>query len=145
MNLSDMENEDLFNLMCGKVLGRGAYRTVYSCPIREDWVVKLDTCENFSNICEYQIYRELQDTPIGKWLAPVRWVSAKGMWLIQDKTEPIQRKQMPKKIPSLFADIKLDNWGMLKGRPVCHDYGNNYVYELAGKHGRKLKKAPSFS
>jgi hypothetical protein len=26
-------------------------------------------------------------------------------------------------VPSMFTDLKVQNWGMLNGRLVCHDYG----------------------
>jgi hypothetical protein len=134
-------SDDLFYLLCGEVVGRGQYRTVYTSHLNPEWVIKKDSGGNFSNISEWQLYDELRETKLGKWLAPVHWVSPRGLWLIQARTEPIQKKQIPKKVPALFADLKPGNWGMLDGKPVCHDYGNNYLYVLARKHGGKLRKA----
>jgi hypothetical protein len=68
-------------------------------------------------------------------------LSPRGFWLIQAKTTPLKGKDFPKRIPAIFADTKDTNWGMYKGRPVCHDYGNNSVYTLAKATGKKLVAA----
>lgn len=131
---------DLVNLVCGPQLGRGAYRTVFECRLNPAWVIKHDTRDNHSNIFEFSLWRELEGTPLGKWLAPVEWLSNDGFWLIQRKTEPIRASELPDKIPALFCDMKVSNWGMLDGRPVCHDYGNSRLFALARSHGGRLAK-----
>lgn len=138
--LSETLSDDLYHLVCGSEIGRGTYRTVYNTVLNPDWVVKRDTGENYSNIMEWQIYDEFKNNPLARWLAPVYYMSPRGLWLVQAKTEPLQRGQMPDRVPALFADTKPENWGMLNGKPVCHDYGNNRVFDLAGKHGKKLRK-----
>jgi len=138
--LSGTLADDLYYLVCGEEIGRGQYRTVHNTVLNKDWVIKRDTGENYSNIMEWQIYDEFKDTHIAKWMAPIYYMSPRGLWLVQAKTEPIQRAQMPDKVPAIFADTKLDNWGMLNGKPVCHDYGNNRLFDLARKPGRKLRK-----
>lgn len=135
---------DLVNLVCGAQIGRGAFRTVFECRLNPAWVVKHDTRHNHSNIFEYSMWRELEDTPLGKWLAPVEWLSNDGFWLIQRKTEPIRVSELPKKVPSIFCDLKGSNWGMLNGQPVCHDYGNSMLFSIARSHGGRLKKANWF-
>ena len=129
--ISDEYAADLFNLLCGSEIGSGVYRTVYQCNMNPDWVVKKDTGENFSNIFEYQIYHEYEGTKLAKWLAPVHWLSQRGLWLMMTKTEPIPQSKLPKKIPAIFADTHPGNWGWLNGRVVCHDYGNNRIFHLA--------------
>lgn len=138
--LSETSADDLYYLMCGREIGQGCYRTVYSTILNKDWVIKRDTGENYSNIMEWQIYDEFKNTPIAKWLAPVYYMSPRGLWLVQAKTEPLQQAQMPTRVPAIFADTKLDNWGMWEGSPVCHDYGNNRVFDIARKQGKKLRK-----
>lgn len=132
---------DLVNLACGAVVGRGVFRTVFECRFNPEWVLKHDTQENRSNIFEHSLWNELRGTALEKWLAPVEWISDDGFWLVQQKTEPLRRADLPKKVPSIFCDLKLANWGMLNGRPVCHDYGNSLLYALARKHGAALKNA----
>lgn len=132
---------DLVNLVCGREIGRGAYRTVFELRINPQWVIKHDTRENRSNIFEYSTWQELQDTPLRKWLAPCDWLSDDGYWLIQRKTEPIRSADLPKMIPAIFCDLKRENWGMLDGRPVCHDYGNSKLFAIARSHGGRLVKS----
>lgn len=135
------EADDLVNLLCGRKLGEGTYRTVFECAIDPTRVVKHDNGRNFSNINEWQVHSEFAGTPLEKWLAPVLWLSPRGLWLIQAKTLPIDISQMPDKIPAVFADTKVENWGLYQGRPVCHDYGNHNVYTLARKSGLALRRA----
>ena len=138
MTLSDDSSSDLFGMFCGAQLGRGQYRTVYQHQLEPGRVIKHDTCENWSNVHEFSMYREFQHTPLGKWLAPVYWLSPRGLWLIQAKTTPIKPGKFPKKVPAIFADLKPANWGMWRGHPVCHDFGNNRLFALAKKPGMQL-------
>lgn len=139
MRLSDDSASDLFHLVCGEELGNGAYRTVYAHCLDKTKVVKHDNGSNWSNINEFQIWSEYQDTPLADWLAPVHFISARGLWLIQARTTPIPIGKYPKKVPAIFADLRPANWGMYKGRPVCHDYGNHSVFTLAKKPGSVLQ------
>lgn len=139
MQLSDDSSSDLFNLICGKEVGRGQYRTVFEHHFDKKLVVKHDSGENWSNVNEFQLWCEFRDTPLGKWLAPVEWLSPRGLWLIQARTTPIAIGKFPKKVPALFADLKPSNWGIYKGRPVCHDYGNHAIYTVGRQSASQLK------
>ena len=132
---------DLVNLVCGHQLGSGQYRTVFECRLNPDWVVKHDNQNNHSNIFELSMWQELQGTALGKWLAPVEWLSPCGYWLIQHRTQLIRPEELPAKVPAIFCDIKASNWGMLHGRPVCHDYGNNQLFTIARAYGGRLARA----
>jgi hypothetical protein len=138
--MTQTDTDDLINLLCGKQLGAGQYRTVFQCAIDPERVIKHDNGDNFSNINEWQIFSEFEGTPLEQWIAPVFWLSPRGLWLIQAKTTPIAAGQLPKKVPAIFADTKPDNWGMYKGRPVCHDYGNHNLYNLARRSALVLKR-----
>lgn len=133
--------EDLFNLLTGKTIGWGQYRRVYEHAFDKRLVIKQDDGQNFSNLNEWQVWNEFKDTPLGLWLAPVHFCSPRGLWIVMARTRPIPIGKFPKRIPALFTDIKPDNWGMYRGRPVCHDYGNHTVFTLARPHASKLKAA----
>jgi hypothetical protein len=132
--------EDLFNMLVGKDIGAGQYRRVYEHAFDKSMVIKQDSGANFSNIHEWMLWNELKDGPLGKWLAPVHFCSPRGLWIVQAKTRPIPIGKYPKRVPALFADIKPDNWGIYRGRPVCHDYGNHAVFTVAKPHLGKLKQ-----
>ena len=137
MLLEAEQSADLFHLLCGKLIGEGCYRKVFSCNILPDCVVKQDTRANFSNISEYELWTELEKTSLAKWLAPVVWLSPGGLWLIQKRTQPIGALKLPTRIPSIFADDKAENWGVLNGRIVCHDYGNHSGYKIISNAWRQ--------
>lgn len=139
--LTDIQSEDLLNLFCGDKLGEGCYRTVFAHQFDAKQVIKKDNMRNFSNVNEFQMWQELEETPLAKWLAPCYGLSGYGVWLLQARTEPLQLAQLPAEVPAIFSDLKLSNWGMFEGRPVCHDYGNTMLYRLARKHGARLTKA----
>ena len=136
MKLDDEQSADLFRLLCGELIGEGQFRKVFACNIMPDCVVKIDTRSNWSNVGEMEMWDELRGSPLARWLAPVEWLSAGGIWLIQKRTQPIKAEQLPRRIPDIFADLKPENWGLLKGRPVCHDYGNHNAYTVAKRRAR---------
>ena len=43
--------------------------------------------------------------------------------VIQSRTFPMRPNERPNVVPKWLTDIKDDNWGLLNGKPVCHDYG----------------------
>lgn len=143
MSLSKREGEDLMNLLCGGLLGEGLYRKVFVCRQDASMVVKYEKPNSrCCNRVEMEMWAEMQDHVLGKWLAPCVAVSPDGTWLIQMRTEPLQLAQLPDKIPRIFCDTKINNWGMYDGRIVCHDYGNNNVlFDLARRQGSKLVPA----
>ena len=133
--------EDLFNFIAGAEIGRGQYRVVYEHAFDKKLVIKQDSGENFSNLNEWMLYQEFKDTVLGKWMAPVLQCSPRGMWIIQARTTPIKKGKFPKRVPELFADVKPSNWGMYRGRPVCHDFGNHRLYTVGIAPASKLRSA----
>lgn len=140
MSIDQREGEDLMNLMCGNLLGSGLYRHVYSGKQDATLVIKYEARnDRCCNRVEWDLWRYMAEEELGKWLAPCIAISPDGSWLIQKRTEPLQYAQLPEKIPRIFCDTKIDNWGMLDGRVVCHDYGNaNMLYEIVRYHGKRL-------
>lgn len=122
--LSDTARLDLIRLVLGKKLGSGMSRQVYACTLDQNFVVKVeDHYGCFQNVLEWEIWTALKDTDQARWLAPCSRISACGAVLIQRRTEPLQVKQLPKRMPVWLTDFQLANYGMLDGRVVCHDYG----------------------
>lgn len=140
-SLTVTASEDLFHLICGDKIGEGQYRIVFEYVQDPTKVIKLDTRLNWSNVHEHTMWTECNGTGIEKWLAPIYWLSPGSVWMIQARTTPIKTGKYPKKVPACFADIKPENWGMYKGRPVCHDYANSATHNMLRTHGSKLKQA----
>lgn len=117
---------DFVNLFCGELIGRGVARDVYEYAIDDTKVIKVETAaESFQNATEWQVWREVEYTKWARWFAPCHWISPCGIVMIQSRTQPISRA--PKEVPNFFSDLKLDNFGKLKGRVVAHDYGLNLL------------------
>lgn len=133
--IDDYAARRLAETMLGEELGSGVGRSVYALRHSLDGhecVVKVETAaQSFQNISEWLVWQDFRDTPqIAKWLAPCVSISPDGTVLIQRRCEPIPEARLPKKLPSFLTDLKKSNWGLLKNRPVCLDYGH-VVYELS--------------
>lgn len=135
MNLGAISQLDLNRVFVGEQIASGTFRDVYECPLLPDCVVKIeDKAQSFHNIAEWEVWNLVKDTRWARWFAPCRTISSAGAVLIQARTQPA--KAFPKNIPNFFADLKLENFGLLDGRFVCHDYGYNYLLDhglAAGK------------
>ena len=111
-------------------IGVGASRVVFPLWMdfgkneNKDLVIKIAYEKDVSfNVNEYETWQAVVHTEHSKWFAPVISMSKCGKLLIQKRTEPITIP--PEKIPAYMTDVKLSNWGMLNGKPVCHDYGSS--------------------
>lgn len=135
--MEDGEADDLFRLFCGTKIGEGQYRIVYAHALDSTLVIKRERAfNNFSNVMEWDFWTCSKGSKVRRWLAPVEWLSPGGMWLIQKRTYPLGARAIPKRVPDVFCDLKDDNWGLLDGRVVCHDYGNNRAVQQAFKRAR---------
>lgn len=131
---------DMFSMLIGPKIGEGCSRAVFTAQHDPDYVVKVETrpwrnYPEFHNVQEWCTWDKA--TPKQrKWLAEPTRISPCGRVMIQKKTEPTEDilADLPKLIPQVFCDTKLDNWGLLDGRFVCHDYG--YI----GGHSWRLAK-----
>lgn len=133
---------ELGGLFLGDKLGEGAYRAVYACRLDPNLVIKVETnCSGrFCNVDEWNLWQAVIDVPeVAAWFAPVRSISACGQFLIQERTQPLARA--PRKVPHFMTDLKLENMGRLRGRPVFHDYANTKVESIAL---RRLKLVDRF-
>ncbi|MEQ8308086.1 MAG: hypothetical protein RIA09_16245 [Hoeflea sp.] len=121
---------DLYSLCTGKELGQGCSRLVFDFALDQTCVIKFETAGgSFDNVVEWDVWNAYRfDKRMSKWLAPCVSISPCGSILIQKKTTPIYKDRLPKKIPRVFTDLKETNWGLLDGRPVCHDYGNHRIF-----------------
>ncbi|MFC5373981.1 hypothetical protein ACFPIF_15565 [Brevundimonas faecalis] len=137
---------DLFSLFAGEQLGSGIARQVWSMEGDPASVLKFETgAGSFQNVAEWEVWQALQHhEPSAKWLAPCRRISPCGAIMIQARTEPIRRAELPDKVPAWASDLKLANWGIYDGRPVMHDYGLLSV--MVGRAATKqMKKADWFA
>lgn len=134
--------KDFRDLVIGKKLGSGASREVYEWRPDPKLVVKVELNKfDWSNIKEWDVWAAIEHTKLAQWFAPCAEIAGNGAVMLQYRTQPIRRSELPDKIPALFTDTKLANWGMLDGRPVCHDYGLHMLLEKGMGHGSRLVKA----
>lgn len=131
---------DLAQLICGRRLGSGIGRTVYRMATEPDKVIKIEEggC-SFQNVIEWQTWEALRYTKHARWLAPVEHISPCGIVLIMAATEPLPKARYPERMPTWLSDFKVDNYGLYKGRVVCHDYGTNLLLNHGAFGGRMRK------
>lgn len=121
---------DLYGMVLGEKLGEGTAREVHSWLIDPRLVAKIETgYGSFQNVQEWEAWRSVEHTDHAQWFAPCVTISGSGVWLLQRRTKPCLDSQLPDRVPAFFSDLKVENWGMLKGRPVCHDYGLHLLHE----------------
>ena len=122
VDLSPSVQREFQALFLGDRIGGGIGREVYAYALNPDWVVKVcDKSGDFQNVMEWETWRYAVGRPAEKWLAPCHHISFSGSILIQSRTTPV--KKLPKRLPDFFTDLKAENFGMLDGRIVAHDYG----------------------
>lgn len=132
----------ILHAVIGKQLGRGCYRTVYA--LDEHRVLKVEADGNqFSNAHEWAIWQDVQGTKWERWFAPCIEIDSFGIALIQARTKPLTEAQWNrvKELPDFFADLKSENFGTLKGRMVCHDYGNHKFLSNGLRRAKLVAKA----
>lgn len=134
MNLAKLGKEyfqntiasDFLRLFAGEHLGSGVGRTVFLCAIDPTLVVKVETAsQSFQNIAEWGVWHDLKDTKAAEWFAPCVNISACGTVMLQKRTRKPHLQDFPERIPAFLSDTKRQNFGLLDGRLVAHDYGYN--------------------
>ena len=120
--------QDMATLFAGQLIGGGMSRNVYSYGVSDEYVIKFEFGQgDFQNTKEWLVWNYVRDVgAIAAWFAPCNHISHMGRWLIQRRTTPVTidelRKELPR-VPALFTDLKVGNWGRIGKRVVCHDYG----------------------
>lgn len=133
---------DLLWLVCGSLLGYGTARAVFVNRLNEQQVIKVTTGDDdaFQNVAEWQVWNELKDTPMARWLAPCIEISGNGLILLQRRTEPLAACHAPKRVPVWLSDLKLSNFGLIGRQFVCHDYGLPIIRNHLG-HFKAMRRA----
>lgn len=127
---------DVFQLLTGDKLGNGIARTVYECLLNHEWVVKVEEASrSFQNVIEWETWNSVRGTELEKWFAPCLHISPSGTVLVMARTTQVPEKKYPKLMPVFLTDFKRDNYGLYRGRVVCHDYGTNLLME----HGKSQR------
>lgn len=125
---------DFIDFFCGDFIGEGTKRTVYEFKLNKKLVVKIDRSNGeFYNVSEWDIWHNIKEChpKAAGFLAPCLNISNAGKILTKLRTTPIKKEQLLKKIPAFLGDTKIQNWGMLDKRIVCHDYANHFLYKNA--------------
>lgn len=119
----------LLRMVLGEELGQGMGRVVFDCGINPRYVVKIENgIGSHQNVMEWELWESLKETSYARWLAPCERISIDGGFLLQRKTEPLPEKMRPKRLPAWLCDLKPENFGLLEGRVVCHDYGTTHIH-----------------
>lgn len=130
-------SRDFFSAICGDLVGGGSCREVYACKFDESIVIKVEyRAHSFQNVKEHMTWQEVMFTSLSEWFAPVLSISPCGSVLVMKRTSQIRKEELPDKVPSLFTDLKASNWGIIDGKPVCHDYG----FSLSNFSLKKMRK-----
>lgn len=118
-------SREFFYLIVGENLGTGEFRRVYEHAHRDDLVLKFETnAQSFQNIAEWEFWNDNKaNKKIARWLAPCEFISNCGIILAMKKTTKPQLIDYPSTVPEFLTDLKRQNFGMLDGRLVTHDYG----------------------
>lgn len=128
-------------ILVGEKIGSGVFRDVYAVNGRPDVVLKLEERGGeFCNVMEWKLWTDAQGTPAEKWLAPCLDLSGLGgkaltMRRAEPMTEAVWRDL---RVPAFCGDLKIDNWGLIDGQPVCTDYAHSRVL-IRGLGVGKLK------
>jgi len=120
---------DFSDFFVGDQIGKGTERLVYEFRLNKDLVIKIDTGGNFANVSEWDVWNNVKDDKVlSQFLAPCRNISSCGRILLQERTKPVILNDVPLEIPDFFSDVKIQNWGWLNKRVVCHDYANHTFF-----------------
>lgn len=119
----------------------GVFRNVYFSVHMPNAVFKVEAHgQHFCNVQEWKTWNEVRDTQWSGYFAPCIEISYSGNVLVMARTKPITKFPKDLKLPDFFIDVKPENFGLLKGRIVCHDYGGSRIFER-GLRNAKLKPA----
>lgn len=122
--------QDLLGMVVGRYDGYGTYRAIFDHATDASLIVKVENqSQSFSNVNEWNVWQAVKETKLARWFAPCVDISPRGIVLIARRCKPIPREMLPDKVPAFFTDLKVENWGLYEGRPVCLDYGCHLMLE----------------
>lgn len=127
---------DIAAILLRSEIGFGSDRHVFVCGLDEKLVAKISNTEN-QNVIEWETWQTFKGTKAARYLAPCIAISPRGDCLLQRRTTPIPPGREPKQLPAFLCDFKPENFGILDGRIVAHDYGT--VDRILG-NSTKLKR-----
>lgn len=131
---------DLLYLCVDKQIGDGSTRKVFKSSLVPNTVFKFETTsQRFQNILEWETWEIVKTYKHKLWFAPCLRISDCGTILVQAFCRDLEDNELPEEIPSFFADIKRENFGMYEGHVVCRDYGNTFLIDKGLNN--KMKKA----
>lgn len=127
---------DFVQSLCGEWIGGGIHRETFAYNLDPKYVIKVETENTGDNLNEWQIWNEVQGLTgdlafVKDWLAPVKWISPNGRLLVMKRTTPHNwegKKKLPEKVPAFLWDVKIDNFGWVGNKFMCHDYGQFYNF-----------------
>lgn len=125
--ISNFIGDECYRVLCGKPLGHGDSREVYACAFDDEYVVKIEQgARSFDNSVEWALWHDRLSRVewASKLFAEPVAISPCGSVMIQRRTEPA--REFPHWVPDIWGDLKIENFGMLDGRLVCHDFGNSF-------------------
>lgn len=123
-------SRDLRDMILGDWIASGSHRGVFQHATDKTCIIKLEKeYHQFYNVIEWEVWNRVKDTEYAKWFAPCVAISNNGRFLIQKKTKKVEMKKLPRKILHFFCDRKVENWGLYRGQPVCHDYALTVLME----------------
>lgn len=108
---------DRVKMRVGDIIGQGRTRTVYALLDKPEWCLKVGNEEALHS--EFRNQGVIEKAGLGRWIAPCEWRD--GHFMMR-RTSPASRDNYPASLPAIFVDLKYENWGMLDGRLICHDY-----------------------
>lgn len=119
---------EFLHLACGELLGEGMSRTTYKYYFDDTKVIKIENdSKHFQNVVEWELWKNNKYCDkVSKWLAPCRYISHSGTFLIMDYARDLLEEEKPRLLPSFVTDIKMQNLGVLNGQVVLRDYGTTF-------------------
>ncbi len=137
---SDTVLRDIAEMQCGDLLGNGVERKVFVYDLDPTKVIKIAvTPYSRQNIIEWETWHSLSGTKYAQFLSPCHRISPSGLVLIQTRIQPLPPEMEDVKLPDFLTDFKRSNYGVLKGKVVCCDYGSNLLLNH-GAFSSKMRK-----
>lgn len=138
----DIVRLDMFNFLCGELIGFGISRWVFEYSLDpKNYVVKIDMSDKNANVIEWTAWDSVKhNKDVAKWFAPCKYLSCCGRILVQKRANKKDIKSYPKEIPAFLWDVKYDNYGFIGNQLVCVDYAIHGLIEN-GMNSKRMKKA----